>query len=316
MRRRQGNPDHGLVPGLILTAKHPDVSLIVIWETNGYFGCRPLLQGRDALSHWYRFIEGVHPPNDRRVSVSRREFADLLTHSGLLKGARRKPFGKDIAQHLITHPELASPLLIYHYYGTQGTNEADLHFSAKRIEDNTWFGGDGASLTSDAGPYNAMLDMFTANLTKFTKVSSLYPRYLTTIWHQNVQATKVWGMDLARKPTSKIFSAYNVSMKNITVDGADSRVKALRDESASTRFHTAGLFEPCLFEAIAGTDGIHPVLNTELGKLGPYHHAQSKIVVLPNDLYLVAHRVVSYATWSNNGVTNSVFVLVPRSIHR
>ena len=312
LRQRQGNSDHGLVPGLILTAKHPEVSLIVIWENDGYFGCRPLLQGREALSLWYRFLEEVHSPNDRKVSVIRREFADLLTYSGLVKGNRRKPFGKDMAQHLITHPELASPLLIQHYYGTQGTNETDLHSSAKRIGDNTWFFGDGAALTSDAGSYNAMLDTFTANLTKLAKVSSLYPRYLTGIWHQNVQATKVWGMELARKSTTRLFSASNVSMKNITPDGADSRVKALGDESASNRFHIAGLFEPCLFEVIAGGDGTHPVLNAELGKLGPYHQTQSKIVVLPNDLYLVAHRVVTYAIWSNTGVTNSVFVLVPR----
>ena len=63
----------------------------------------------------------------------------------------------------------------------------------------------------------------------------------------------------------------------------------------------------------AGCDGTHPILQSELGKFGPFHLVQSKFFYSGSGNEVVlAHRIRTHNIWSSTGVTNSAFVVVPR----
>jgi hypothetical protein len=312
---RPNNSEYTLVPGMILKAKHPKISLLVIWESGERFGCRPLLQSREVLSIWYQFLNEINPPADRKVSTSRQDFADLLTHSGLLKGDRRLPFGNEIGDHLITHPEVVSPLLVQRHYSRNSNEETEMHVSAKRISDTSWFFGDGIALTENRGMYNDMLDSCTDRLTQLATESSFFPRYLTGIWHEKIKSTAKWGFALAENSQTNLFNSINVRFSKLhdISHNSEAKVTSLATVSAEIRWSLGHNFSPSLLESLVGLDGTHPVLNTELSKFGPYHRAESKIVEIDSETTVIAHRIITYGIWSNTGVTNSVFVLVPNN---
>jgi len=309
---REGNKEYGLLPGMIVKSRNPELSMLVVWADQDIYGLRPLLGGGHEVSQWYRYLNEVNPPLDRKISISRKEFSDLLTHSGLLKGSRRDPFGVGIENHFITLPEIETPLL------TQRTNTIDsdrsvkTHISAKRVSENTWFVGDGIAMEAQPGTYSDLLSECLRVLSQRARESSLFPRYFSAIWHESVKPSADWGNAVLEKNGSERFEAINSAILKFK-SKSTARIYSLENLGAHPRNSIFSNFSPVVVESLVGIDGTHPILNAELNRFGPYHKAQSKVVSIQENIHLIAHRIMTYGVWSSTGVTNSVFVLVPNN---
>lgn len=315
---RKGADPALMMAGLILKSVAPDFSFIVAWTRGESMGIRPLLADPQHLGRWYEYVDRTAPPDDRMTSVTRKELADLLTHSGLLKGERRAPLGREAHAHLIASAAGESPLLIQRCILPDGSGHAGLHVSSKRIAESTWFFGEGAALTEKFGDYNAMLDACTNRMVWMSRQSALFCRYLTGIWHYTVKSTASWGEVIAKTSSSVLMDSYQASIefcrKKVAEVPERSSVTELNRLSAAERRRISLQFCAALYEAFVGIDGTHPLLNAELGKSGPYHRAETRIIEVNPKATLVAHRVFTHNVWSSTGVTNSVFVLVPQTL--
>lgn len=315
---RKGLNHSQLMAGLIFKTQVPDLAFIIVWTKGDSMGIRPLVADPNHLARWIEYVDRMAPPDDRSAAVTRRELADLLTHSGLLKGERRLPLGKSAHAHLIASGAGESPLLIQRCILSDSDGKPGLHVSSKRISESTWFFGEGAALTEKFGDYNAMLDACTSRMAWMSKQSSLLCRYLTGIWHYTVKSTASWGELIAKHENSQLLDSLQMSVAavgqlpnplgNVTVE-------EMFRLSAAERRKTSLDFSPDIFEALVGGDGTHPMLNAELGKFGPYHRVATKVVKVEDGIRLIAHRIFTHNVWSSTGVTNSVFVLVPVGVH-
>ena len=314
VRCRSKSDRDNIVPGLIFRSETSDIAFMVVWIHGGVVGLKAHLADASQLKVWHQILEQWKPEEAISSAVTRRELAQLLTQSGLIKGIRRTPFGDDLALHLIVNQLAESPLLFQRCVFASDSQKNNLHVSYKRISELSWFFGEGAALTEKVGDYNRMLDVCTNQMAHLSKQSSLHCRYITAIWHHTIKSTASWGEMLAASQQSRLFESYQISISN-WYDGhaLDNKLNLspLNFVEAESRRSVMLQFSPMLYEAFAGHNGTHPILNSELGKLGPYHKAVTK-VVLSGASTLLIHRIITHNVWSTTGVTNSVFVLVPR----
>lgn len=304
------------VPGMIVYAKDPMLSFMIVWATSDELGIRPVLADQTRLRAWLSYGDRLAPSPNKRSSVTRRELAELFTHSGLLKGQRRLPFGKDVHEHMITNPDFDSALLTQRCVISSADGNVELHVSSKRIAEQSWFFGEGTALTEKVGEYNLMLEACTKRMLWMARQSSLVCRFLTSIWHYTVKSAASWGENLAENKASILLDSFQCSIKELEVSitqdmHQNQKFLSLSGVSAQQRREVSLCFHPQLYEAFVGGDGSHPILNSELAKLGPYHRVETKMVSLQDSKFLIAHRVFTHNVWSSTGVTNSVFVLVP-----
>lgn len=301
------------IPGSILTSKEVGVPLMIVWTQGDEMGLRPLLSDAEALNRWYRYVDRISPESKKRSNVSRKELSDLFTHSGLIKGSRREPFGQGVDKHLIVNSEFESGLLTQRYVIAKEGGSVDIHVSSKRISENAWFLGEGAGLTDSLGLYRVVLEGSTQRAVWLSNQSSFFCRYLTFIWHESVKPTAEWSKVFIHRPSSRIMDAVQCSIKSIEQHSPPNLQPGLISSLTAAKRRTIALqFNADLFEAMVGLDGTHPIMNSELQKLGPYHKVQTKFVTTVEETTLIAHRIITHNVWSTTGVTNSVFVLVPK----
>lgn len=314
---RRGEFGAEMVPGLILETSSREISYMVVWVEGHMMGLRPLVTASQQLVAWYQFLDRILPRETEKGGVTRRELAQLLTHSGLLKGSRRRPFGDNASEHLIS-TAAESSLVSQRCVLADREGFAGLHISWKRVSENSWLFTEGAALIDNAGDYNRMMDACTQKVAYLAKESRLYPRYLTSTFTAAVKSTGVWAERLAAQEGSVMLESLHCSISALLEDcGAGSgpvRLEGVPTLKSSDRRIISNSFSPLVYEAIVGGDGNHPILNSELGKYGPYHRALSKFAYFCADRAVIAHRIITHSAWSSTGVTNSVFVFVPEGV--
>jgi hypothetical protein len=302
------------IPGMILESSTAGLRFLMVWTSGNLMGLKPLLSSADDWRLWHKFLVGITPKTSNRYHVSRRELAQLFTTSGLLKGSRRKSFGTDIEDHL-TIGSQESSLLIQRVVVNGDDHHLDLHISFRRIAENAWFIGEATGLTDRKEQFHLVSEACTHKMRFLARSSFLMSRYMTTVWHSSIKSTEIWARSLNQDPATKIVDALQCSIKALALTKGPqdpNKTLELRALSAEARREISLNFSSDLFEVFAGGDGSHPVMNAELGKLGPYHKVLTKVSKI-GDRFILAHRVMTHNIWSSTGVTNSVFVIVPKN---
>ena len=305
------------MPGLIIRGQHPEVSFVVIWERDGLVGLKTHAADAGQIGKWHQYVDQVAPAEDKSVRVTRRELAQLLTQSGLMKGARRTPFGLDLAEHLMTDSRADSPFLMNRCILESENGDKALHLSYKRISETSWCLGDGAVISDAPREFNRMMDLCTSRMAHLAKESNLNCRYVTCLWHSSVKSTGFWAEQLMNSSGCNVVDALQCSISKwfaFQIECSSVKLKSLNSLTSDSRRRVMLQFSPMLYEAFAGLDGTHPILNSELGKMGPHHRALTKVALDLNETAIIAHRIITHNVWSTTGVTNSVFVLVPRGV--
>jgi len=304
-----------IFPGLVIESEDPQLSFLVVWVKGQRFGLRALVTDSVQLTRWMHFLDVTVPGSDRSWSSTRKELAELLTQSGLLKGQRRSHFGRSIDPHLVVNSQVESPLLIQRYMHLSDSGSIDMHVSARRLAENAWFFSEGSSLVpSSSLSYEDMLDVNIDRLRRACHHSPLFCRYVTAIWQKAVKSADNWAKSMAEKGGSSVYSAVQCSIESflkLGISQSDAELVDFHPEPAARRRAIAMSISPDLFEALCGDSGSHPVMNSELGKLGPHHKAVTKFVTSKDKFGVVVHRVFTHQIWSTTGVTNSVIVIVP-----
>ncbi|MCX6119880.1 MAG: hypothetical protein NT027_20285 [Proteobacteria bacterium] len=306
-----------IIPGQILYSNEPKIPFLVIWSDNSTFGLKVLVGDPKLFSEWNQYLELVSPALDRKSFVSRRELAALLTHSGLLKGSRRSPFGAILKDHLVTNKSKESILLTQRRIIDDEYGNPILHVNLKRVSEQSWLFADGASLTEKKGKYVDMLFASIQTAKATMQKSEMFPRYLSFIWQKAVTSTTEFADAISTQSHSRVVDSCQLSISSqnefssTSKENESKKAARINELSAPDRRKIASSFTPELYEAFVGFDGSHPILNAELAKFGPYHHTVTKCVQV-QDQTIIAHRIKTHSVWSSTGVSNSVFVVIPK----
>ena len=312
----KSNGNIQIISGQILQSKDPEMSFLVVWTQNNLFGLRVILGELKSFTNWNQYIDLVAPPSDRRTSVTRKELASILTHSGLLKGSRRSPFGSKLHDHLVTNAVSNSMLLTQRRIVEDEDGHPILNITLKRVCENVWLYCDVASLGGKLGGSNTVVDASIQIAKSAGHQSSFMPRYLSFIWSHSVTTTGEFAYYIAKSGKAVILDSCQQSIRGFGNQGRNLQLNVGKidncvDLGAHERRKISSSFTPELYEAFVGFDGSHPILNAELAKFGPYHHTITKCIRIEGQT-IIAHRIKTHSVWSSTGVSNSVFVIIPR----
>lgn len=305
-----------VLPGMILNSQYPKLNFIVVWNRDGKIGLKPIVLDSVSMSEWYKFFEKVCPFQGHKSVLTRKEIANVLTNSGLLKGKRRNPFGKHIVDHIVSSSS-ESPLLTIRYLIVGDLDDAGCHLTSRRISEKLWCITDGASVGTDAATYEKVFFEVIGTIARVSSFSDLFPRYFCSVLSKSISSSDKILNGLAKGVGHFLFDSFHFSISKVVVSETFIELPLLNnvyDLDASLRRSIASKFSPEIFEAFFNHDGSHPVLSSELGKLGSYHHVESKTISLKSGKIVLAHRLFTHGIWHTTGVTNSVFLLLPRDL--
>ncbi|MCX6125441.1 MAG: hypothetical protein NTV34_11945, partial [Proteobacteria bacterium] len=301
-----------LISGLILNSLDPSLHFIIIWISENIMGLKPIIDSPPCLVQWYRFINSVSSHGDSAASVRQKQLAELLTHSGLLKGSRRTPFGRKISDHVVS-TRVESPLLAIRNVILSHTGEPICHLTGRRVSEKSWCLTDGATTSPDPEAYERVFKMVIRSMVGFAHLSHKFPRYFCSVLHHSIKSSDRLLTQLAVNSRHFLLPAWQLSIRGFLAKPSYAVRTPVLDLcllDADRRRAISSAFSPTIFEAITGNDGTHSVLNSELSKLGPYHRVVTKVLEAKGAV-AIAHRIVTHGSWSTTGVTNSVFLLIP-----
>lgn len=302
-----------LAPGVHVFLHTSNVSATIMWIDGKRFGLRlDALDDSNTLSNWYEMLGQIRPHN----SVHHSQFDELVglfTQSGLLKGSRRKIFGKNPTKFLPPDLVATNPMLFHRVASTSQDGRIVGQYGLIRMTDDFWCMQEGAHMGEAGASYRDLFRDVHRIARELYHSSTLAPRYVGCLWQDSLKSTAEYANEFLQDPAN-----YKFSMIHFILSAQDRKVgfKAecavvnLQSIDARQRLDINCRFNPVLFEIFSGWNGSHPRLNAELSKLGPHHYATTVALYSNDKCWGLAYRLNSYYAMSATGVVNSLFLVV------
>ena len=302
-----------LMPGATVAIKDLGLHATIVWTADGRAGLRiTALDNAEILAKWTDVLRGFKISSGFHHSQVD-ELVSLFTESGLLKGKRRKVYGKSPGGFLPPSIFADNPLL-YHRHTAQ-TRDSRIygHISMARLCDDLWFFQEGAHTGDSSSTYT---DLYAQTITSarsmhlYTRTS---PRYLSGLFHSDIKSAGRALQEICTDPSSRVYQLMQMSIaQNSAIHMEHPNLKIFDPSELDADQRRAALtsLDPTLCEAFLGWNGSHPRLNAELAKIGPHHHAKTLLMTEGNDTIGLAFRLTSYYALNSTGVMNSLFLIV------
>jgi hypothetical protein len=302
-----------LMPGATVKIKDLELHASIVWTLGGRYGLRVnSLDSSDSIAKWTNVLRGFKISTGFHHSQID-ELVNLFTESGLLKGKRRKIYGKSPTGFLPPDSFSGNPLL-YHRV-TAHSKDARIygHISMARLCDELWFFQEGANTGEDSQTYRDLYVQTVLNARTMHHSTRMSPRYLAGLFHSDIKSAGNATREICTDPSSRVYQLMQISITQNTGSATgQSNLQIIdpADLDADQRRATLAPLDATLCEAFLGWNGAHPRLNAELAKIGPHHSAKTLIVTDGTRPVGLAFRLSSYYALNSTGVMNSLFLIV------
>jgi hypothetical protein len=173
-------------------------------------------EGPDSGEGWYRFVER-NADEDFRSALSSSELTSLFIESGLLKGGRRKVYGKvaDSAVHAAGGD--AGRFLFRRFLQADDQEHLSHHMSVFRISDSAWYLQEVAAGPFREAPISALRDRVMSRLREETRFAPGSPEFLAIMYSPSISAAaRIWS-DLKSAPGAMTVPALHLSLTGDSV---------------------------------------------------------------------------------------------------
>jgi hypothetical protein len=302
-----------LMPGATIKIKDLGLHATIVWTLEGRAGMRVnSLETTDTIGKWTEVLRSFKISSGFHHSQVD-ELVNLFTESGLLKGKRRKLFGKTPGGFLPPDSFSENTLLYQRMTALNKDSRIYGHISMARLCDDLWYFQEGAHTGDDSKTYRDLYIQTILTARSMYHATLLAPRYLAGLFHSDIKSAGTFGEELFSDTSSRVYQLMQISIAQSTAPSESrSNVKIIdpSDLDADQRRTTLAPLDATLCEAFLGWNGAHPRLNAELAKIGPHHNAKTLVVRDGNETVGLAFRLSSYYALNSTGVMNSLFLIV------